>query len=95
MPDQEARDPVAQQVFEEVSGGARGEEKEMKKEQTATNPAMDEIYKQISYHTGKIQELLRKAKTYQRDGLFKKDGVTAEQFEAILNTGKRNERMST
>ena len=67
----------------------------MKKEQTATNPAMDEIYKQISYHTGKIQELLRKAKTYQRDGLFKKDGVTAEQFEAILNTGKRNERMST
>ena len=58
MPDQEARDPVAQQVFEEVSGGARGEEKEMKKEQTATNPAMDEIYKQISYHTGKIQELL-------------------------------------
>lgn len=67
----------------------------MSKEQTATNPAMDEIYKQIAYHTGKIQELLRKAKTYQRDGLFKRHGVTAEQFEATLSARKRNERMST
>ena len=30
----------------------------MSKEQTATNPAMGEIYDQIAYHTGKIQELL-------------------------------------
>lgn len=66
----------------------------MSKEKTTTNPAMSDIYDQISYHTGKIQELLRKAKTYQRDGLFKKDGVTAEQFEAHLNARKRNERMS-
>lgn len=66
----------------------------MSKEQAAKNPAISEIYDQISYHTGKIQELLRKAKTYQRDGLFKKDGVTAEQFEVLLPTRKRNERMS-
>ena len=67
----------------------------MSKEQAAKNPAMNETLKQISYHAGKIQELLRKVNTYQRDGLFKKDAVTVEQFEAILNTGKRNERMST
>ncbi len=67
----------------------------MSRKTTDLSPAMDEIYKQISYHTGKIQELLRKAKTYQRDGLFKKDGVTAEQFEVILSARKRDERMST
>ena len=82
---------MAPAIVAEVPGG----EEEMSKKQAATNPAMGEIYDQIAYHTGKIQELLRKAKTYQRDGLFKKDGVTADQFEAILSTRKRNERMST
>ena len=92
MSNQKAGVPLAQQVFAEVSEGARGEEEEMSKENTE-NTVQDSstrhVVRQIQKHMQDINKLLDLLGRCSASGPFKRNGLSREQSIGAVRSYKK------
>lgn len=57
----------------------------------ATQPAFEELFRQLEFHQRKAMEIVMQLNRTHTNGLFKRNGLTREQFRALLRSAPRSD----